>query len=151
MVWVRRRTLWGREETKKGNTTVPFFSGDKVLLDGKALDAPKGGWGQGAPWRCHRMKLLSMPRNSSTLWVAGNDCRPRALSNFIQTGSRHTPNTLPRLKPLPSGSTLMEKFIATAWHTVSLQSPDTLSPWPSTSSPHRTSPRLQPPRSWPPG
>lgn len=49
MVWVRRRMLWGREERKKGKTTVPFFSGDKVLLERKVLDAPEGGWGQRAP------------------------------------------------------------------------------------------------------
>ena len=48
--WVRSRTLWGREERKKGKTTVPFFSGDKVLLEAKALNAPVGVRGQGCLW-----------------------------------------------------------------------------------------------------
>lgn len=39
MVWVRRRTLWGREK-KKGKTTAPFFSGNKVLLETQSADAP---------------------------------------------------------------------------------------------------------------
>ena len=78
MVWVRRRTLWGREERKKGKTTVPFFSGDKVLLERKALDAPEGGWGQGAPVA---LGLQSCPY-SRVLWVAENYCRARALGRF---------------------------------------------------------------------
>lgn len=32
----------GAEGGKKGGTTVPFFSGDKVLLETEALNAPMG-------------------------------------------------------------------------------------------------------------
>lgn len=38
--------LWGQER-KKGKTTMPFFSGDKVLLERKALDGPWVGGGSG--------------------------------------------------------------------------------------------------------
>lgn len=113
MVWVRRRMLWGREERKKGKTTVPFFSGDKVLLERKALDAPEGGWGQRAPvalgLQSHgKTKPPSVPHNSRVLWVAENYCRARALGIFHSNRILSRPQHTSPLKPLPSGSTLME-------------------------------------------
>lgn len=100
MVWVKR-TLWGWEERKKGKTTVPFFSGDKVLSERKALNAPGGGWGQGVPMAlglhsCSvviRMKLLSSPQNISVLWAAGNHCRATALTKHTSFKPDHV--TLP--------------------------------------------------------
>lgn len=67
MVWVRRRTLWGREERKKGNTTEPFFSGDKVLLDRKALDAPEGRWGLGGGLWLSGGIALALPQDEAAL------------------------------------------------------------------------------------
>lgn len=119
MVWVRRSTLWGWEERKKGNTTVPFFSGDKVLLDRKALDAPEEGWGQGSPVALQQHGP-GLPQDEATL-QAPQQQRPvgyrKLLSGMgpeqISCKPDHVPlqTRFPNLKSLPSGSALMEKFI----------------------------------------
>ena len=65
--------LWGQEEREKGKTTMPFFSGDKVLLERKALDGPwvGGGWGTSL---LLGYTAMTLPENQAALRSPAQRC-----------------------------------------------------------------------------
>lgn len=129
---------------------MPFFLGDKVLLE-TWLWMARGWVGAGGAYALRlyshdvavRMKPLSIPQNSSVLWVAENYCRARALSVFHSNWTM----SYQLMYHLPSGSALIEKITIHSMARSTLLYLTICPPSPPTFSPACTGPELQLPGS----